>query len=81
MEKIVLNAERLAKLNSHEYMFSVYDQHGNVAGYLLPDGWHSIEEVGPELTEEELDRREAKGPGRPLREFLAEMEQKLGHPL
>lgn len=75
MEKVILDAETLAKLKNLTERLDVYDEQGNLLGYIEPvsrlaappappGGW------GP-FTAEEVERAfQQTGPGRTLDEIL-----------
>ena len=62
MSKIVLDAELIAKLRAHMQTVEIYDAGGNVVGLFTPKIDPSqYEELGPEISDEELLRRADSG--------------------
>jgi hypothetical protein len=75
MNKVVLTQELRAILGDVTSPLQIYDESGRVVLYVTPakSSHYDGEEI--DLSEEELARRESEG-GRPLQEFLAELQAK-----
>jgi hypothetical protein len=74
MSQIKLDPATAHVLRNAEAPVTLLDEAGNVLGRFVPL------ERGPEptISEEELDRREQEGGGRPLRDILADLEKRYG---
>jgi hypothetical protein len=77
MARIVLDAELLGKLTNLKQPTEVCDPSGRVWGRFIPAiDWSGWEPVTPDVSEEELDRREQAGEKRyTTAEVLAYLEK------
>lgn len=53
----------------------VRDSAGNVVGHFIPAGGPAGDDRQPKISEQEMDRRERAGGGRPLNAILADLER------
>jgi hypothetical protein len=75
MDKITLNAAQVEQLRNLESSIDVCDEAGNVIGFYSPKIDPSEYDWGPELSEEEIQRRlDSKAP----RYSTAEVLRRLG---
>lgn len=72
MVKIVADTALLAQLHNLDTPLEFCDPAGRTLGYFQPASAH----WEPRITEEELDRREKAGGGRPLAAILADLERR-----
>ncbi|MFO0969984.1 MAG: hypothetical protein U0793_30905 [Gemmataceae bacterium] len=76
MSQVVLDDQTLDRLLRSCRPVTILDSEGNVVGRFIPE----IDEADlqPQISEEELERRvrEESGKGRPLKDFLAELERR-----
>jgi hypothetical protein len=74
MGKVILDAETRAKLNNVTERLALYDERGNLLGYIEPVTQTGMEPVRSgwwPFTDEEVETaRKATGPGRTLDEIL-----------
>jgi hypothetical protein len=72
MQRIVIDPKTSEQLRSARGTVVLCEPDGRVLGYFHPEqptsGW------SPDISEEELDRRECAGGGRPLKDILADLE-------
>jgi hypothetical protein len=79
MTRVTIDADVLAKLKSIGDVAELCDEAGRVVGLFTPMADRSLyKQVEPPVSEEELDRIEKEGGGRPLREILDDLEKKHG---
>lgn len=76
MTKIVLDQATLTKLRHLKEALEVCDESGHTLGYVKPASARSpYDMVQVPVSEEELDRIEREGGGRPLADILADLEK------
>jgi hypothetical protein len=73
MVRIVVDPATQARLEGLQVVAELCDASGRVLGRVVPVQQEVILE--PQISEEELRRREAEGGGRPLAEILADLEK------
>jgi hypothetical protein len=73
MTKIVVDAAMRSKLRDLAEEMQFTDEAGRVLGNFTP--WPTGAQREPQISEEELDRRERAGGGRSLKEILADLEK------
>ena len=73
MTKVVVDRATSRKLIDMRQPIELCDDAGNVLGHFIPVLLASECGIGPEVEEDELDRRERAGGGRPLSEILADL--------
>ena len=79
MTKIVIDPTTAGQLSGVETSAELVDPSGNLLGYFSPKVDPSLyDQVEPPISEEELDRIEKEGGGRPLRDILDDLEKKHG---
>ncbi|MCH8042732.1 MAG: hypothetical protein IID44_03345 [Planctomycetes bacterium] len=79
MTQIVVNPATAEKLSGIQTTVELCDPSGNLLGYFSPKVNPSLyDQVEPPISEEELDRIEKEGGGRPLRDVLDDLEKKHG---
>lgn len=78
MTRVVLDAATAAKLHGARDSVELCDESGRVLGRFVPaeNGLPGGKLPGPQISEEELDRRERAGGGRSLAEILADLEKR-----
>jgi len=77
MTKIVVDAQTLAKLSGACQTLELCDGEGRVVGHFIPTLDRSSDpSMEPQITEEELQRRERQGGGRPLADILADLDKR-----
>lgn len=75
MNKIVVDEELRKKLHNLTESLELCDEQGNVLGYVTPVVDYSLyEDAIPQISEEELQRRESEEGGRPLADILRDLE-------
>lgn len=74
MERLVLDGQALSKLREACSAVEIVDDSGKALGHFFPSGSEELL-LEPQVSEEELDRREAAGGGRPLKEILADLRK------
>lgn len=74
MERLVLDGQALHKLREACSPVEIVDESGRAFGHFFPSGSEELL-LEPQVSEEELDRREAAGGGRPLNEILADLRK------
>ncbi len=74
MTRVIVDPATRAKLADAHDPLEICDDSGKVSGHFipLPDASRG-ESAGPQVAEEELDRRERAGGGRGLAEILADL--------
>ena len=77
MTKIVINPAAAGQLSGIETTVELCDPSGNVLGYFSPKVDPSLyDQVELPISEEELDRRQQSGGGRPLKDIIPDMESR-----
>lgn len=74
MKRIVLDASAIAKLPEYDIV-EICDESGRVIGRFRP-AVYDDPAAQPQVSEDELRRREAEGGGRPLEDILADLEKR-----
>lgn len=74
MDRLVLNPQALHLLREAYSAVEIVDESGHALGHFFPSGSESLL-LEPQVSEAELDRREAAGGGRPLSEILASLQK------
>lgn len=74
MTRLVLDPATVAQICSSRQPIEVCDNTGTVVGVLVPAAVRSILE--PQVSEDELQRREHQRGGRPLADILADLEKR-----
>jgi hypothetical protein len=76
MNRVVVDPATLAKLRGARQTLDLCDDRGQVVGRFIPavDPFEGAD-LQPQVSEEELDRRERVGGGRPLADILADLEK------
>jgi len=74
MTQIIVNAEVVAQMQNARQPVEVVDGSGKVLGHFMPATSASSLRLRPQVSEEELLRRENQGGGRPLADILADLE-------
>ena len=75
MKRVVVDGSLPVKLPHIPEPVELCDAAGNVLGVYTPDR-AGFDGLDPEITEEELDRRESEPGGRTLPEILADLEKR-----
>ena len=77
MTKLIVDSATVAKLAEARNPLELCDDSGHILGHFIPvvDG-SGISPLDPQISEEELDRREREGGGRALAEILADLERR-----
>ena len=76
MTRVTLDNETVARLHNLQENLEVCDQTGRLLGYFVPTGDKAMyAQVDGQVSEAELDRREADEGGRPLADILRDLEQ------
>ena len=74
MNRVVLDPTTLAKLRDAWQTLELCDGNGQVVGRFVPIVDRSkCADLEPQISEEELDRRERAGGGRPLADILKDL--------
>lgn len=77
MNRVVVDPVTLAKLRDVWQTLELCDKDGQVVGRFIPIVDRSkCADLEPQVSEEELDRRERAGEGRPLADILADLEKR-----
>jgi len=77
MTKVVVDPATRAKLLDARNPMELCDDSGHVLGHFIPIAADSTQlSLDPQVSDEELDRREREGGGRSLREILADLEKR-----
>jgi len=77
MTRICVDAVLRAKLCDSGQSVELYDEAGRLLGYFYPSADHAdYAKATPRVSEEELQRRERQGGGRPLADILADLEKR-----
>lgn len=73
MTRVVVDSATLTKLREAQQTLEVCDDFGRVVGHFVPTADRSrCSALEPQVSEEELDRRQRLGGGRSLAEILAD---------
>ena len=77
MKKLIADDLLRKQLNGAEQPLEICDQEGNTLGHFVPPAiyrllWDALK-YPPDLTDEELERRFAQGPGKPLAQIWKEL--------
>jgi hypothetical protein len=73
MVRIVVDSAMQSRLEGMQVVAEICDASGRVLGRFIPVQQKLILE--PQISDEELRRREAEGGGRPLADILADLEK------
>ena len=73
MTRIVVDPATQSQLANARKTLEICDNRGHVLGHFIPILDSRME---PQVSEEELDRRERAGGGRPLADILADLEKR-----
>jgi hypothetical protein len=77
MVRVVLDSSTLAKLGDLSDRVEIMDESGNRVGYFTPAAAVDLYRgVQPPLSREEIERRKRNLSGRPLRDILADLENR-----
>ncbi|MCH8042728.1 MAG: hypothetical protein IID44_03325 [Planctomycetes bacterium] len=77
MTKIVINPAAAGQLSGIETTVELCDPSGNLLGYFSPKVDPALyDQVEIPISEDELDRRQQAGGGRPLKEIVRDMESR-----
>jgi hypothetical protein len=80
MTKVILDAATVAKLRGANERLELYDEAGNLLGYMTPafDGLMDCELPGPDPCEDEAMEKLLKNhdPGRPLKDILDDLRNR-----
>jgi hypothetical protein len=75
MNKVIVDAELRSRLHDLSRPFDLCDESGRILGRFIPTGEMSQwEPMTPEVSEEELDRREREGQYMSTNEMLRHLE-------
>jgi hypothetical protein len=77
MNRVVVDPVTLAKLRDAWETLDLCDTDGQIVGRFIPivDRSHGAD-LEPQISEEELDRRQREGGGRPLADILKDLEKR-----
>ena len=73
MSRVTVNDDLQTKLAGLQQAVELYDASGRILGHFIPIPASKRE---PQVSEEELRRRERQGGGRPLADILADLEKR-----
>lgn len=77
MTQIILDTTASVHFQNQKQPVELRDQTGRLLGHFIPVLKKAISPaMEPRISEEELDRREQQGGGRPLRDILADLENR-----
>jgi hypothetical protein len=77
MTKLMVDETLPGRLAGLECPVELCDASGRVVGAFIPAALHTFyDEMEPQISEEELNRREREGGGRTLDEILADLEKR-----
>jgi hypothetical protein len=76
MTKIIVDSATEAQLSDARLTMELCDAHGRVLGHFVPILDSKDMSKDPQISEEELDRRQRTGGGRPLSGILADLEKR-----
>lgn len=74
MVQIVIDPTTQKRLAGVAHVAQMCDESGQVIGYFVAPG--NVFRLEPQVSEEELDRREREGGGRPLSDILADLRKR-----
>jgi hypothetical protein len=75
MTEITLDNATLAKLRNLQENLELHDEAGRLLGYFVPaEDKATYDEVDAQVSDAELDRREAEEVGRPLADILRDLK-------
>ena len=78
MNRLVVDSATLARLRDVRQTLELCDDSGHVVGHFVPTVDHSqYSDLEPQISEDELDRRERVRGGRSLAEILTDLEKRL----
>ena len=76
MTRVTLDSETVAKLHNLQENLEVCDEAGRLLGYFVPTEDKAMyANVDAQVSEAELDRREAEEVGRPLAEIIQDLKE------
>jgi hypothetical protein len=76
MTRVTLDNETVAKLHNLRENLEVCDEAGRLLGYFVPTEDKAMyAEADAQVSDAELDRREAEEEGRPLAEILQDLKE------
>lgn len=73
MNRVILDPQTVQALRDKQETLELCDGSGSVIGHFVPADAIRVE---PKISEEELDRREKAGGGRPLNEILNDLRKR-----
>lgn len=77
MNRVIVDPATLVQLRNVRQTSELWDDSGKLLGHFVPAMNHSERvDLEPQVSEEELDRRERAGGGRPLADILADLEKR-----
>jgi len=76
MSRIVIDAAMLSKLANIKETVELCDESGRAIGRFTPTFRSPPSALEPQISEEELRRREREGGGRKLAEIMADLEKR-----
>ncbi len=77
MNRIIIDDVIRSRLGDLRLPSELQDESGRVLAYLTPAADAAVyAELDPQISEDELDRREKESRGRPLSEILSDLEKK-----
>jgi len=76
MTRVTLDNETVARLHNLRENLEVCDESGRLLGYFVPTEDKAMyAEIDPQVSDAELDRREAEEEGRPLVDILQDLKE------
>jgi hypothetical protein len=77
MIRVTLDPATLDRLGDYRQTLELCDDSGRVVGHFVPaNAPVSSDDMEPQISEEELQRREREGGGRSLQAILADLEKR-----
>jgi hypothetical protein len=76
MTKVIVDPVTEAKLAATRKTLEICNDRGRVLGHFVPNLNPGEVSMEPQISQEELDRRERAGGGRPLVDILADLEKR-----
>jgi hypothetical protein len=76
MTKVIVDPATEAKLAAARKTLEICNNRGRVLGHFVPNLNLGEVSMEPQISQEELDRRERAGGGRPLVDILADLEKR-----